>query len=414
MILNPKFSRKPIKVVGCGLAGAEIALILARHGFDVHIFDNGNNKPKTVFPYYNSHEKHMIENMKFELDCLNSPILSISKKMGLETFGSEYDENFMLAVKKELENNPKIQIFKSNIVKLNPFETTVIATGHNTDENLLKEIENIVGKMRVCHFQPQKMIIDAKSVKLEKLNFVSETVCYANVTEAEYDLLYDKILKYDGNYESLQNNDSCTVEILAKKGKDFLKNGVLRPHFDQKCKAYASLKMTYNKYFASLVLEDFYSALDEEEQKDIVQSISAFAECQILQFSKVLKRTFLVAPSCLNPDMKIAENTYVCGGFAGTAGSFEGLLTANYCAYSLIGALQNKFGAQLLTQNTCIGKILANLLKNNVLKFRLFNLNYDIIDEEGLKVFEEKVIKQKSFSKTQTEKFKEKFYGKYF
>ena len=37
--ITPKFSKKPIKIVGCGLAGAEIAFILANNGFDVHIFD---------------------------------------------------------------------------------------------------------------------------------------------------------------------------------------------------------------------------------------------------------------------------------------------------------------------------------------------------------------------------------------
>ena len=36
--ITPKFSKKPIKIVGCGLAGAEIAFILANNGFDVHIF----------------------------------------------------------------------------------------------------------------------------------------------------------------------------------------------------------------------------------------------------------------------------------------------------------------------------------------------------------------------------------------
>lgn len=38
--ITPKFSKKPIKIVGCGLAGAELAFILANNGFDVHIFDN--------------------------------------------------------------------------------------------------------------------------------------------------------------------------------------------------------------------------------------------------------------------------------------------------------------------------------------------------------------------------------------
>ena len=50
--VTPKFSKKPIKIVGCGLAGAEIAFILANNGFDVHIFDNELYVPKDKFDYW--------------------------------------------------------------------------------------------------------------------------------------------------------------------------------------------------------------------------------------------------------------------------------------------------------------------------------------------------------------------------
>ncbi len=414
--LKSKFSKKPIKVVGCGLAGAEVALILANNGFDVHIFDDGNNRPKTNFGYYSKFETFMTENMQSELNFLGSPLLSIAKKHDFHNFGFEYDENFMFAVRKHLESNPKIKIFSATIDQLNLAETTILATGHNTNPKLLQELENYVEKKRICFFHPEKMILDAASVNLEKLNFVSETECYANLSEEEYDAVCEKILAYDQHYHASENSEKqqITVEGILKRGKAALRNSIMRPHFDERSRCYASLKLTYNPHQKILILDDFCSALDEEEQQQIVWTILALKGCQILQHSAVCQRTYLLAPSCLNNHLQICEHLYVCGGLCGTAGSFESLLLANYCAYRVICDLKGSVGAHLLLENTCIGRILNNLLEKSVIKFRLFNLKYDIMNEKDFERFKKEVAVQTFLSKSQVEKFKEKFYGKYF
>ena len=410
----PKFSKKVIKVIGGGLAGAEVALILARHGFFVHLFCNNENVQKS-FVQQIENENAMRQNMEFELDCLCSPVFSLAKKFGFQNFCISQCSDIMFVLRKELEKQPNIQIFDGCIEKLNPSEPTVIATGHNTNGKLLQEIEEIVGKMRICHFNPQNLILDAKSVNLKQLNFETENICYANLSQQEYDAFYEKVRGYDNEYDSsTQQQQQISVEAIAKRGKEALKNSVLRPHFDGKSKAYASLKMKYNSMQERLFVEDFCSALEENEQVEIIHAISALSSCKVCQFAKIAKRTFLLAPSCLNKNLQIAPNVYVCGGFAGVAGALEALLLADFCAYALIGELSGKMGAQLLLDGTCIGKIMDNLLQKSVIKFRLFSLKYDIINVESLNKFEKEVEKQKVFSKNAIEKFKEKFYGKYF
>lgn len=422
----PKFSKKPIKVIGCGLAGAEVAFILANNGFDVHIFDNGSNERKERFDYYDKYEIFMTENMKYELECLNSPILSISKKIDYKNFGFEYDSEFFEIIKQNLQSNPKIKYFDCSIDTLSDTEMTVVSTGHHTDKRLLKELKDYVGSLHTCSFQPEKMVVDAETVNLNRLNFVNSTDCYVNLSKEEYDELYSKILEFDKKYElpeDLQEEKQITIEKYAQRGQGGLRNALFRPRLSVACEQeqqqpYASLKLTYNASKNVLILDDFYSALDEDEQKQILYCINFFKNCEILRYSKIKKKTYLLAPACLNEKLQIKdhENIYVCGGLCGTAGSFESLLVANFCAYEIIAKRKGNLGVELLRENTCIGMLLDNLLNKSVINFRLINLKYDIIDKEDLEMknFNKHVEVQKILSKSQIEKFKEKFYGKYF
>ncbi len=421
--LTPKFIKKPIKIIGCGLAGAEVAFILANNGFDVHIFDNGLGLAREKFSYYDPYETYMIENMRFELECLNSPLLSISKKYDYDKFAYEYDEEFMKTIRFELEKHPKIKIFNVNIDELTETETTVIATGHNTSKKLIEDLEKkFIGNFHVKYFQPESLVLDALSFDNDKLYFASECECYVNLTEEEYKNIYEVVMQCENDYElpkELENEKQITVENYARRGFGGLRNSILRPHFAEgRERPYASIKLTYNKKEKAFVLDEFFSAFDDEDQQKVIKTVKVFENCKVLRYSKVKRKTYLLAPSCLNDNLQIKrhEKIYLCGGFGGTVGGFESLLTANLCAYSIICDKKQKMGVNLLKENTCLGIILDNLIKKSVVNFRLFNLKYDIINKEDLDMqyFDRQVEIQKFLSKSQIEKFKEKFYGKYF
>ena len=106
-------NRKTIKIIGCGLAGAEVAFILANNGFNVHIFDNGQNLPDKPFDYYDEYQTFLTQNMFEELEFLNSPLLALAKKYGYENFGFLYNFDFMKKVRHELEAHQHIHIFNA-------------------------------------------------------------------------------------------------------------------------------------------------------------------------------------------------------------------------------------------------------------------------------------------------------------
>ena len=409
-----------------------MAFILANNGFDVHIFDDSFEKRESIFDtmhqkehYNDKYDTFLVENMRFELECLDSPLFSVAKRDDFSQFGFMFDEKFAEHIKELLLSHPNIKIFNIHIDTLNENETTVIATGHHTSADVLAQLSRFVGKHRICHFQPQKMVIDGKNLNLEKFNFVTDDECFVNLSESEYVNIYEKIValcKHQNEPDDCEECRKISVESIAKRGKEGLRNCVFRPHFDSVCpreeRPYASLKCHYCRPDKVLILEDFFSNLSDSEQKEIVEQIDIFRNCEILRYSKILRKTFLLAPACLNENMQIKEheNIYVCGGLAGLADPFEIMLMANYCAYSIVAEKKCKSGINILRDKTCIAVILENLLKKSVINFRLFNLKYDIINKGDYdkKFFDKQVEVQKFLSKSQVEKFKEKFYGKYF
>lgn len=419
----PRFSKKPIKIVGCGLAGAEIAFILANNGFDVHIFD-GNAEKIGEIDFDEDYGDCLVENMKTELESLNSSLFSVAKRYNFSNFGEKYDQIFMQKVKALLKEHPKIKIFDANIDTLSDSELTIVASGHNTTKKLVQELKKYVGDMHFCYFQPIELMIDAKSVDKEKLTQISQTEFCVNLTEEEYKNFYQEIITIDKTYTKskdlveILNEKQITLESLAQRGFNGLRNSILRPYFAQSNKPYASLKLTYNKKDDVFVADRFCSAFSDEDQMQLLKQINLLKNCKVLQFGKLKHSTFLLAPMCLTTNLQIVnhEKLYVCGGLAGVGGCLESLLLADFCAYSVISALKNTKGVDILACNTCIGAILDNLLKKSVVNFRLFNLKYDIINKKDCDFaqYDKMVEVQKILSKSQVEKFKEKFYGKYF
>ena len=178
---------------------------------------------------------------------------------------------------------------------------------------------------------------------------------------------------------------------------------MLRPLYSPNERAYASIKL--KKEGENFYFTDFFTALSNEEQDEIISIISAFNGAKISEYGKIYKRTFLTSSSCLNEFLQIKnyENIFVCGGFLGLGGVLENLLVANYIAYNLMNMASGK-NLQNLSNFTCTSKIIQNLLQKSVLNHRLLSLNYDIINRKD----------SVNLNPNAVLKFKEKFYGNCF
>ena len=147
-----------VKVIGGGLAGAECAYYLARHGVQVQLYDIKPNKftPAHKSKGYaelvcsNSLKSNDIYGnacglLKEELRKLNSLVIEAGDKYSVPAGNAlAVDrEKFSEFITEKIKANKNVKIYSEEIEDINFNEYTVIATGPLTTNSLSKRIEEI-------------------------------------------------------------------------------------------------------------------------------------------------------------------------------------------------------------------------------------------------------------------------------
>lgn len=391
--LDLKLNKRLIKIVGGGLTGIETAYICAKNGYRVHIF----NKPQNELTYFDK-EEPFANILQEELFNFSSPTYLTSQRMGENIL--KLDKNFIGLMREKLKEFPNVSYIESEIDELNPREITLLATGNNTTNKLLDDLTKYIGERKIQYYSPGEIAF--KNIKEENLFHDKDNNYHLNLTESEYAILKNKMCKFLNDYEV--NNllgQQISGESLARN--EALRTAIFRPIYNENCKAYASLKL--RKHEDIYYLTEFFTALSNEEQKEIFSGISALDGAEFVNFGKIYKRTYLSSAMCVNNflQFKNEENFFVCGGLLGVEGVMESLLTANYVAYNLMNMAEGKT-LQEITNFSCTKLLIDKLLQKNVLNHRLLSFDYDIINDENGKNIDTSAVL----------KFKEKFYGKYF
>ena len=381
-----------IKIVGGGLTGLEVAYICANCGFRVHIF----NKHQTS-PTYNYVKSPFEKIMEEELNVWASPSYLLSSRLGVKSENA--DESFLDLMRSKVESLPNVEFIDAEIDELNPKEVTLISIGNNPSVSFIKNLEKLIGENRVQYFHPKELCV--QGVNKENLVHDSAENFHINLSREEYEKLKNLLSTFSQNYDNSTLIKEISAESLSKN--DALRTAVLRPLYSPNERAYASIKL--KKEGENFYFTDFFTALSNEEQDEIISNISAFNGAKISEYGKIYKKIFLTSSSCLNEFLQIKnyENIFVCGGFLGLGGVLENLLVANYIAYNLMNMASGK-NLQNLSNFTCTSKIIQNLLQKSVLNHRLLSLNYDIINRKD----------SENLNPNAVLKFKEKFYGNCF
>ena len=154
-----------IKVIGCGLAGAEACYQLAKRGFEVELYEQ---KPKKFSPAHknnnfaelvcsNSLKSNDLSNacglLKEELRHLDSLVIKIADEVRVpsgEALGVDRDL-FAEKITEKIKSMPNISIHYECVESVD-FETpTIIATGPLTDEKLFENLKEHLGDDN-CYF----------------------------------------------------------------------------------------------------------------------------------------------------------------------------------------------------------------------------------------------------------------------
>ncbi len=378
-----------VKIVGGGLVGCEVAYILARNGFCVHIF----NKNQPLMCHI---ERRIALKSEFdaELSAFDSPTYLLSKRLGVNV--ENIDGEFVDMVREKLKTFPNLSFVDAEIDELNYNELTLLCTGNNTTKNLIRNLSKFVGENKVNFFHPAP--IKVSYIDLKNLNYDGENLYHINLNENDFGLLVENLKKYRKRYDS----DDYVNEIsIEKRAENNSLRTYLRPIYTQNEKPFASIRL--KKYEGDYELVDFYTALNNAEQEKILKGIPSLQNAVITSFGKIYLRTHLKSSTCIDRFLKIKnhENIFVGGGFLGVGGVYENLLVANYIAHNIMRELNGKNLFES-PKNTALGLLVEKLLKKSCLNDMLLSLNYDIIGKDEL-----------NFDSGEILKFKENCHGKF-
>jgi methylenetetrahydrofolate--tRNA-(uracil-5-)-methyltransferase len=417
-----------INIIGAGLAGSEAALQLAGAGWDVTLYEmrpSVQTEAHTT-PYFaevvcsNSFKSMLVETasglLKEEMKLLGCKLLPIAMQHTVPA-GNALAVNrdaFAKAVTEHIKAIPNITVINKEVTEI-PEGKTIIATGPLTSSGLTKTLLKAVGEEQLFFFDAIAPIVSADSlnrdVVFSKTRYDKGEADYLNCpfSEEEYYKFVDALNEGEKHEAQEFENEffnspkfhfyeNCIpIEELARRGKDTLRFGVMRPVGLEDPRTgrrpYAVLQLrAENSEFTSYNLVGCQTMLKYTAQKEVLKLIPGLENVEIQRYGSIHRNTYLNAPKILNADfsLKNAPNIYIAGQLVGVEGYVESILSGILVARKLIDDLQ------MPPETTISGSIWRYLL-TPVKNFQPMNANYGILPALAERVRDKK-LKKKAYS----------------
>ena len=416
-----------VVVVGGGLAGCEASYQLAKRGVQVTLYEM---KPEKFSPAHhnpdlaeivcsNSLKSELATTssglLKKELELFDSLILKCARKCRVPAGGAlAVDrDSFSKLVTKTIKSFDNIKVVNKELVDIPQDCPVIIATGPLTSENLVRTLKKYLEDDYLYFFDASSPIVTADSIdmknafSLDRYNQGENQGDYINcpMSEQEYFVFYNELINAKTvqlkDFENKNVFEGCMpVEVMAKRGKDTLRFGPLKPVglIDPKTnkKPYAVVQLRKENAVGSLYnLVGFQTNLVFSEQKRVFGLIPALKDAEFIKYGVMHRNTYINAPKLLNKDFSLKKfpNIYIAGQLSGVEGYMESTASGLISAINVYLKLNQK-NALNLSSNTMIGAIINYITNASSNNFQPMNSNYGIINALDVKIKDDKLKKR--------------------
>jgi len=423
-----------IKIIGAGLAGSEAALQLADNGWQVELYEMRPEKMTPAHETGDFAELVCSNSLKSKLSTTASGLLKEEMKIlgcKLLPLAEEFSvpagnalainrKEFAAGITVMIQEHPNIKVLRQEASNLND-ELTIIASGPLTSNDLTQEILKLIGNEHLYFFDAIAPIIDAQSLDLDivfqKTRYDKGEADYLNcpfTKEQYYDLVeaLNSASKHEAKefesqfFQKINFNfyENCTpIEELARRGKDTLRYGVMRPVGLEDPKSgkrpFAVIQLrAENKERTSYNLVGCQTMLKYGEQKRIFRLIPGLEKADFHRYGSIHRNTYLNSPHILNEDLslKVNSNIFIAGQLSGVEGYVESILSGLLVA----AILQRRFekgekpGSNFLPETTISGQLWRHLV-TEVKDFKPMNANFGLLPALDERIRDKK--KKKAF-----------------
>jgi methylenetetrahydrofolate--tRNA-(uracil-5-)-methyltransferase len=368
-------TKKPVHVIGGGLAGSEAAWQLAQAGVPVALHEmrplrmtaahktDGYAELVCSNSFRSDDRKHnAVGLLHAEMRRLGSLVMRAADANQVPAGGAlAVDrDGFSAAVSAALAGHPLITLMRGEVaVPPTEWDSVIVATGPLTSPDLATTVRTLTGEDALAFFDAIAPIVHRDSIDMEKAWFQSRYdkagpggsgADYINcpMTREQYDgfvaaLLAGEKTSFHEWEASTPYFDGCLpIEVMAERGRETLRHGPMKPFgltnpHAPDTKAYAVVQLRQDNKLGTLFnIVGFQTKLKHGEQACILRSIPGLENAEFARLGGLHRNTFLNSPKLLDATLRLRADPRL--RFAGQITGCEG-----YVESAAIGLLAGRF-----------------------------------------------------------------------
>ena len=402
-------AKRPVSVIGGGLAGAEATWQLAKRGIRVELCEM---RPQKMTEAHKSEELaelvcsnslksnalHVASGLlKEEMRRLDSLIIRIADASRVPA-GSALAvdrEQFARAVTAALEALPQVTIVRAEITQV-PEGIAIVATGPLTSAALSNALARLLGARHLYFYDAISPIVTAESIDpgiafmASRYGDGGEDYLNLPLTAPEYEHLVNSILaaqKVPAHaFEQAIFFEGCLpIEEMARRGRDTLAFGPMRPVGlrDPRTgsRPHAVVQLRREDRDGTLYnMVGFQTKMTYAEQKRVFCQIPGLEHAEFVRFGSLHRNTFIDAPRHLLPTLQWrgASRLFFAGQITGVEGYVESAATGLVAG---LNAARTCTGMEpvVAPPTTVIGSLLAYISDPARKEFQPMNASFGLL-----------------------------------
>jgi methylenetetrahydrofolate--tRNA-(uracil-5-)-methyltransferase len=404
-----------IRVIGGGLAGPEAALMAARRGCQVDLYEMRtlvNGALRTTPAHQTSDFAELVcsnslksesENtapwlLKQEMRRAGSALLSCADASAVPAGHALAVDRveFSRLTAHAIEQESRITVHREEVTALDPGQITIVATGPLTSAALCAEIARLTGSGQLAFYDSISPIVEADSIDMERVYFAARydkgTADYINcpMSKEEYERFYDALISAEAvesrEWEKLEYFEGCLpIEELARRGRETMRFGPMKPVGLRDPRTgkipWAVVQLRQENLRAdSYNLVGLQNHLKFGEQARVLRLIPGLENAKFLRFGQIHRNTYINAPRVLSETLSLRDhpNILIAGQLSGVEGYTESIAT---------GMLAGLYAAQLtlgepvttVPRPTALGSLVHYITHAKADDFQPANITFDLL-----------------------------------
>jgi len=414
-----------IRVIGGGLAGAEAAWQIARHGLNVDLYEM---RPVRKTPAHVTHNLaelvcsnslksndllHAPGLLKQEMRILQSLIISAADQSAVPAGMSlSVDrEVFARNIQERLESLSNVRMIREEVTSIPQDGINIVATGPLTSAPLAESIKEFSKSPHLYYYDAISPIVDADSID-RSIVFAASRYGKGNddylncpMSPEQYESFYDAVLNAETHplkeFEKAIFFEGCLpIEELARRGKRTLCFGPMKPIglTDPATgrRPFACVQLRQDNLAASHYnMVGFQTSMRFSEQARVFRMIPGLQNAEFIRYGWIHRNTYLNAPKILLPTYQTRTNPHLF--FAGQLSGVEG-----YVDSAASGLLAGINAARLALDlplhvpqpETAIGALAHYISNADPDHFQPMNITFGLLHAPDLQAIKDKQRKK--------------------